>query len=233
MRLVVARLQHPDVARGDRRHAQSPCLGQARAQPRAFGGKPAHAQPHAARARALAVRSYEPAPDLVRRAHRCWHAGRKERGGECWRLDDDVQPGRVRGDRVHELEVVAQVARGEHRAQTRPTAPVERDQQRTRPQRRARCPFTPEPAGVRQRARGVGQRRDLGPEHGRDAAAARRVQEPHRQVEVVAVGQTERAVAQFGRARAQRLGRGDARQQRAMRPHPQGCEQTTRSCGDA
>ena len=194
--LVVARLQHPHVTGRDRGHAQSPALREPLAEPRALGRDAAHAQPHAAHVRA-------PLRHLLRRRERRRHARREQRHREPGRLHDHVQPGVAGADRAHGVERVVQVARRQERAQARPAAAVERDQQRA----------------VAARERG-----QLGADDRLEPRALRRVQEPHGEVEVVDVGQAEGGVSQLRRALAQRLGRGDAREQRAVRAHAKRCE---------
>jgi hypothetical protein len=213
MRLVVARFEQPHIAGGDRGQSQAPRFGQTRAQVGAFGGDAAHAEPQAARARTRTVGPHEPTRVLVGRTHRRWHAGREQCGGERHRLDDHVQTRVVRRDRRHEVERVVEVPRGQERAQVRPAATIERHEQRARPTRGARRTNAAQPTRARQRTRVVVGRGELGADHGFEPTAARGLEEADRQIQVVAIGQTERGVPEFDGATAQRLGRGDTGEQ--------------------
>ena len=77
-----------------------------------------------------------------------------------------------------------------------------------------------EPAPIdRQQQRVARRRGELGAEQRREPLGTRVLVEANREVEVVAIGERERAVPERQRAIDERLGRGDAVQQRAMRPH--------------
>ena len=194
VRIPVAGLEHHHVAGGHQRQAEAARSGDALGQERT-ARRPAHAQPQSARARV---------PGAGGGGGGGRHAGGEERGGEGRRLDHHVQPG-VRGaERARQVEVGVEVPGGEHRAQVGVAAAVERQQQR---------------AGPRVRGRG-----HLGAEQRDQPGRAGRLVEGDRQVEVVAVGERQRAVAQRGRPLDQCRGRGRAPEQRAVRAHPQGDE---------
>ena len=114
------------------------------------------------------------------------------------------------GQCPREVEVGLEVPGGEDAAQVGVAAAVDRDEQG--------------------RGAGVGgwrrvprrlERRDLGAQQGGEAFGPRRAVEADGEVEVVAVGERERRVAEFERALDQRLGRGGAEEERAVRAHPQ------------
>ena len=199
--LVVARMEQRGVAGRHQRQPQPAREGHAPAEPGALLGQPAQPHPQPAGAR-VARRG-------PRHAGRRRHAGAMQRDRQPRRLDHHVEPGGVLGDAAREVEAVVEMARGQDAAQVGVAAPVERQQQR----------------------RGAGlEPRDLGAQQRREPRGARRAVEAHREVEVVAVGERERSVAQLERALDQRLGRGGAEQQRAVRARAQRDEGAHGAC---
>ena len=178
MRVVVAWIEHHHVAGRDQREPERTRGVHARGERSHFGAQAAHAHPQSGR-RAARSAGQRSGLRLGRR-----EPGGQQRGGQPGRLDHHVQPAALLAERDRQVEMRIEMAAREQRAQARVAAAVGGQHQRA-------------PGGVR----------DLGAGDRLQALGAGRLHEAHREIEVVAIGERQRAQAARERAFDQRLGR--------------------------
>ena len=166
-------------------HAECARLGQTRAQARALARQPTHAEPQSAAMR-------EHACAFFARGNRRRHTCRDQCGDQRRGFDNNVQACVQLAHRTHEIEARFKLARGDQRAQVGPAATIERQQQHARGEccmprcnswRRCRIECGELGAGQRSETRGPA-----------------RLEETHRQIQIVAIGERERGVPALGRA---------------------------------